>query len=46
MELCDNNLFKILKHRKQGFNLEEIFKIMNQLNDTFKIMVKNKIFYI
>jgi len=43
MELCDNNLFKILKHRKQGFNLEEIFKIMNQLNDTFKIMVKNKI---
>ena len=50
MELCDNNLFKILKDRKEQtidkkgyFNSKEIYKIMNQLNDTFKIMVKNKI---
>ena len=43
MELCDNNLSQVLKHRKEHFNSKEIYKIMNQLNDTFKIMVKNKI---
>ena len=43
MELCDNNLSRILKQRKEHFNSKEIYKIMNQLNDTFKIMVKNKI---
>ena len=43
MELCDNNLYKVLESRKKCFNSKEIFKIMNQLNDTFKIMVKNKI---
>ena len=50
MELCDNNLSKILEDRKEKtidkkgyFYSKEIYKIMNQLNDTFKIMVKNKI---
>jgi len=42
MELCDNNLSQVLKARK-NFNSKEVYKIMNQLNDTFKIMVKNKI---
>ena len=43
MELCDDNLDKILKNRKKGFDPEEILNIMNQLNNTFKIMVKNNI---
>jgi len=44
MELCDQNLSKLLKQRfkkeKKGFNSEEIYEIMNQLNNTFKIMKK------
>ena len=43
MELCDNNLQKVWKDRNMAFEPEEIYKIMNQLNETFKIMVKNKI---
>ena len=43
MELCDDNLLKILKQRKQGFKPLEIYNIVSQLNNTFKIMVKNKI---
>ena len=43
MELCDNSLQKILDERKKGFTFEEILNIMSQLNNTFKIMYKNKI---
>ncbi len=43
MELCDNNLSKILKEKKSGFKPEEIYEIMKQLNETFRIMVKNNI---
>ena len=43
MELCDDNLLRIWKKRKEGFKPEEIYKIMSQLNNTFQIMVKNKI---
>ena len=43
MEYCDNNLKQILKSRKKGFNIEEIYEIMYQLNETFKIMKKNNI---
>ena len=43
MELCDDNLFSVLKKRKKGFNPEEIYKILNDLNNTFKIMLNNKI---
>jgi len=45
MELCDNSLQKILDDRKEGFTSEQIFNIMNQLNNTFKIMNKNKIIH-
>ena len=45
MELCDDNLFSLLKERKKGLNKEEIYNIMNQLNNTFKIMVKKKIIH-
>ena len=38
MEYCDNSLKKILKSRKSGFNIKEIYEIMYQLNDKFKIM--------
>ena len=43
MELCDDNLLRIWKKRKEGFKPEEIYKIMSQLNNTFQIMVKNNI---
>ena len=29
MELCDCNLKTLLKERKEGFNIEEIYNIMN-----------------
>ena len=45
MELCDNSLQKILDERKKGFTFEEILNIMSQLNNTFKIMYKNKIIH-
>ena len=47
MELCDNNLLQFLKEKisenGKGFNSEEIFDIMEQLNNTFKIMKENEI---
>jgi serine/threonine protein kinase len=45
MELCDNNLFKALKNKKanEGFKIDEIYYILNQLNNTFKIMFENNI---
>ena len=46
MELCDNNLLQLLKERMsengRGFNSEEIFDIMNQLNNAFKAMKVNE----
>jgi serine/threonine protein kinase len=47
MELCDKNLFELLaiKERNKGFNVKEIFEILNQLNNTFKIMKENKIIH-
>ena len=43
MELCDNSLKKILDEKKEGFKCEEIYKIMNQLNNKFKTMNEKKI---
>ena len=45
MELCDTNLQLLLNERKEGFNSEEIHDILNQLNNTFKIMKDNKIIH-
>ena len=45
MELCDTNLQLLLNERKEGFNAEEIYDILNQLNNTFKIMKDNKIIH-
>ena len=47
MELCDINLLQFLNKRfdeiRKGFNSEEIYEIMKQLNKTFKIMKENSI---
>ena len=45
MELCDNSLQNILDERKEGFTCKQIFNIMSQLNNTFKIMHKNNIIH-
>ena len=45
MELCDNNLQNILDKRGKGFTCEEIYNIMSQLNNTFRIMYKNDIMH-
>ena len=43
MELYDDDLDKVLRRKKEGFTPEEVYKIMIQLNHTFKIMKKNYI---
>ena len=49
MELCDQNLAQLLNKRlreqNHGFNIEEIYEIMKQLNNTFKIMKENNIIH-
>ena len=45
MEFCDNNLQKILDKRKEGFKIKEIYNIISQLNNTFKIMCENNIIH-
>ena len=43
MELCDENLFDLIKRTKKIFSLDEIYNMLSQLNNTFKIMHKNNI---
>lgn len=43
MELCDDNLMDLLIKKKEGFSLSEIYDILSQLNNAFKIMSENKI---
>ena len=43
MELCDDNLMNFLINRKKPFNANEIYYILNQLNNTFELLVKNKL---
>ena len=43
LELCDCSLTKLLKEKKEGFNIKEIKEILNQLNNTFKIMKEKQI---
>ena len=45
MELCDCNLKQELEQNPSGFKPNEIKKILTQLNNTFKIMVDNKIIH-
>ena len=43
MELCDFNLNTLLQKKEKGFNVNEIYNILNQLNNSFRIMNENKI---
>jgi serine/threonine protein kinase len=45
MEKCDNNLFNHLADRNEPFNSGEIYEILKQLNNSFKIMVEKKILH-
>jgi len=42
MELCDGNLIDFIKLKK-GLNINDIYELLCQLNNTFKIMKENKI---
>ena len=42
MELCDTNLEKFL-NKKNRFDINEIYYILNQLNNSFKIMAEKNI---
>ena len=44
MEKCDNDIFNHLSENG-CFNAEEIYEILTQLNNSFKIMVENNIFH-
>ena len=43
LELCDDSLANLLIKKKDAFNSNEIYNILIQLNNTFKIMKNNKI---
>ena len=43
MELCDDNLLSSLAKRNEPFNQLEIYDILNQLNNSFKIMSQNQL---
>ena len=46
MELCNENLSQLLiRKSEEGFNVKEIYEIMRQLNNGFKIMKENKIIH-
>ena len=43
MELCDNNLLLYFSKKAKTFNCSEILDLLTQLNNSFKIMVENKL---
>ena len=43
MELCDENLATMIANKNQNFSFSEIKEILNQLNNSFKIMYENKL---
>ena len=43
MELCDNNLFNVLLINKESFDIEIIKDILTQINNSFRIMINNKL---
>ena len=45
MELCDCNLFDYLCDKENECSSEEIYDILNQLNNSFEIMYKNQILH-
>ena len=45
MELCDDNLLSLITRRNEKLNIEEIYKILCQLNNSFKIIAKNQLIH-
>ena len=45
MENCDNNIYNHLSDKNEPFNSEEIYEILKQLNNSFRIMINNKILH-
>jgi serine/threonine protein kinase len=45
MELCDTDLMHIFCSTQNGFSLEQVYNILTQLNNTFRIMAKNNIIH-
>ena len=45
MEKCDFDLNHYFNHRAEKFSFDEIKDLLSQLNNTFKIMAKNKIIH-
>ena len=43
MELCDENIMDFIKRTKKSFDFKEIYNLLRQLNNTFKIMSDNNI---
>ena len=43
MELCDTSLGDLIIKREKGFNAQEIYEILSQLNKAFHVMVSKKI---
>ena len=43
MELCNENIRSLITQKVEPFSENEIFNILCQLNNSFKIMVKNKL---
>ena len=44
MEFFDSSLYTYFKERKDNMNIKEIYDILMQLNNTFKVMSENKIY--
>ena len=43
VELCDNNIGYLLLEKREGFKIKEIKEILNQLNNSFKIISQKNI---
>ena len=45
MELCDNTLINVFSNKAETFNPDDIYKLLNQINNSFKIMEENKLIH-
>ena len=43
MELCDNTLLDVFIKKTETFNPDDIYILLNQLNNSFKIIQENKL---
>ena len=45
MELCDGDLNQVLSKREKGFSIEEVKRIMSQLNNAFRKLKENNLIH-